>query len=140
MSKVSMSGQFPVSPDQIWETIGRFAGLHDWHPAVESSETEGDGVGSVRKLHLAGGGTILEKLESIDDGERVYSYSIVDSPLPVSGYKSTLRVRDGKDGTGSMVEWSSEFQASGASENDAVKVIEGIYEAGLANLRKMFGV
>ena len=139
MSKVSLSSQFPVTPDQLWETIGRFAGLHDWHPAVEKTETEGEGVGSTRKLHLAGSGTIVEKLESRDDGERVYSYSIIDSPLPVSNYHSTLRVRDDVDGKGSRLEWSSEFQANGASETDAVKVIEGIYEAGLANLRKMFG-
>ena len=139
MSKVNLSTQFPVAPDELWKVIGRFNALHDWHPAVEKTETEGEGVGQVRKLHLAGGGTIVEKLESEHDGERVYSYSIVDSPLPVANYHGTLRVKDGGDGKASVVEWSSEFEAKGASENDAVKVIEGIYEAGFANLRKMFG-
>ncbi len=37
------------------------------------------------------------------------------------------------------MEWSSEFEPSGASEGDAVKVIEGIFQAGLDNLNKMFG-
>ncbi len=37
------------------------------------------------------------------------------------------------------VKWSGEFTPSGASESDAIAVIEGIYQAGLDNLKKMFG-
>ncbi len=140
MSKVAMSQEFPVPADEVWKLIGRFNALPDWHPAVEKSEQEGEGVGATRTLHLAGGGTIVERLESMDDGERVYSYSILNSPLPVSNYHSTLRVRDGSDGKSTVVEWSSEFESKGVPEGDAAKVIQGIYEAGLENLKKMFGV
>ncbi len=139
MTTVKMSQEFPVAPDEVWKLIGGFNALPDWHPAVEKSELEGEGVGATRTLHLAGGGTIVERLESMDEGERVYSYSILDSPLPVSNYTSRLRVRDGSDGKSTVVEWSSEFQPKGVPETDASKVIQGIYEAGLANLRKMFG-
>ncbi len=58
--------------------------MPDWHPAVTESQTEGEGQGSVRRLSLAGGGTIIERLKSVDNDQRLYSYSIVDSPLPVS--------------------------------------------------------
>ena len=37
------------------------------------------------------------------------------------------------------VEWSSACDPAGAPEADAVKVIEGIFQAGLDNLKKMFG-
>ena len=93
----------------------------------------------MRRLSLAGGGTIVEKLEKKDDKERIYSYSIIDSPLPVANYKATIRVTD--DGTGkAVVEWSGEFTAAGAPEGDAMEVISGIYQAGFDNLKKMFGV
>ena len=131
-----MNTNLNVSPEKLWEMIGGFNALPDWHPAVEKSELEEEG--SVRRLSLAGGGTIIEKLEKIDDNERLYSYTIVDSPLPVDNYTSTIRVKD--DGSGnSTVEWSSEFSPKDVPENDAVEVIQGIYQAGFDNLKKIFG-
>ena len=62
-----------------------------------------------------------------------YSYQIVESPLPVSGYESTLAVMD--SGGGSMITWSGDFAAKGAPDDQALEVISGIYEAGLNRLR-----
>lgn len=139
MAKVKMSTELNVPADEVWKLIGGFNALPDWHPAVSESHTEGEGEGSIRRLSLAGGGTIVERLERVDESERLYSYSIVDSPLPVSDYNSTIRVRDKGDGTATVIEWSSEFRPSGASESDASKVIQGIYDAGFENLKKIFG-
>lgn len=137
MSKVSMSLNLGVPADKVWDMIGGFNALADWHPAVEKSEIEGEGKGSVRTLHLAGGGTIRERLEQIDDEGKLYSYSILSSPLPVANYSSTIRLED--DESGCKVTWESDFQPSGAPEGDAVQVISGIYQAGFDNLKKMFG-
>ena len=35
--------------------------------------------------------------------------------------------------------WSSNFEAVGAPENNAVEVIQGIYQQGFDNLKKMLG-
>ena len=91
MSKVSMKSEVPAGAEQIWKLIGQFNALPDWHPAVEKSELEEGG--QVRKLTLAGGGTIVERLVSSDDDERVYTYTIESSPLPVANYQATIRVR-----------------------------------------------
>lgn len=136
MAKVSMKTELGVSPEQVWELIGGFNALPDWHPAVEKSVLKNKG--EVRELSLDGGGKIIEKLENLDDGERVYSYTITDSPLPVANYTATIRVKEDENGT-SVVEWSSEFEAAGAPENDAIKVIQDIYQAGFDNLKKIFG-
>ncbi len=135
MAKVDMKTSLNVTADEVWKLIGGFNALPDWHPAIEKSELEEEG--SMRRLSLAGGGTIMEKLEKLDDNERVYSYSIIDSPLPVSNYKATLRVKEDDEGK-TTVEWSSEFEAKGAAENEAMDVIAGIYQAGFDNLKKMF--
>jgi len=117
--------------------IGQFKSFADWHPAVEKSELEEGG--SVRRLSLIGSGTIVERLERIDDESFKYRYSIVDSPLPVANYVSELRVVKDDSGKGCSVEWSSEFApASGASATDAEKAIRDVYEAGLNNLQTMF--
>lgn len=136
MTRVSLKTELGVSPEMVWDLIGSFNALPDWHPSIEKSELKKKG--EVRELSLAGVGTIIEKLEKLDDGERVYSYTITDGPLPVSNYKATISVKEDADGT-SVVEWSSEFDASGAPENEAAKVIEGIYQAGFDNLKRIFG-
>ena len=136
MAKIDMKTDLNVAADEVWKLIGGFNTLPDWHPAVEKSELEEEG--SMRRLSLAGGGTIVEKLERLDDNERVYTYSIVDSPLPVSNYTATICVKEDGEGK-TTVEWSSEFEAEGAAENEAMDVIAGIYQAGFDNLKKMFG-
>ncbi|HMJ49100.1 MAG TPA: SRPBCC family protein, partial [Burkholderiales bacterium] len=93
--------------------------------------------GSVRKLSLVGGGSIVERLEHISNKEKLYRYSITDSPLPVDGYVAEIRVKDNGDGT-STVEWSSKFEPKGVKTDEAVKIIQGIYQAGFDNLKKMY--
>jgi ribosome-associated toxin RatA of RatAB toxin-antitoxin module len=139
MPKVSSSTELPVPAKTVWDVIGNFNALPDWHPAVAKSQLEKQDGGTLRKLSLVGGGTIEEKLEQIDDKERRYTYSIVSGPLPVANYTATLKVRESQDGDGCTVEWSSEFEAKGAPEGDAVAAISGIYEAGFDNLKKIFG-
>ena len=138
MAKVKLDTRLPVAADALWQAIGGFNALPSWHPAVASSEASGEAQGSTRTLGLAGGGSIVERLETADPKRRSYSYSIVSGPLPVADYLAELHVEDNGDGT-STIEWSSEFQPKGASENDAANVISGIYQAGFDNLRKMFG-
>lgn len=136
MAKVSMQSEVNMSPDELWQMIGKFNALPDWHPAVSSSRLE-DG-GKLRRLSLFGGGEIVERLEKIDDGDRLYRYSIVSGPLPVANYTATLRVKD--DGKGkSVIEWSSEFDPKGATETDAMSAVQDVYQMGMENLRKMFG-
>ncbi len=137
MTKVNMSTELDVPAAQLWDFIGKFNGLPDWHPSVEKSVLEQEG--EVRRLELVGGGTIIERLEKLDDKERVYSYSVVDSPLPVANYTATIRVRDEDDGKRSVVEWSSEFKPAGVPETDAMKAIQDLYTAGFENLKKLYG-
>jgi len=130
-----MSTDLNVSADQVWKLIGGFNSLPDWHPAIEKSELTEEG--QTRTLSLAGGGTIVEKLEKVDDGARIYSYSIIDSPLPVANYSATIKVSG--EGDNSTIAWSSEFDAVGASDKDAMNAIQDIYNAGFDNLKKIFG-
>ena len=138
MAKVNMQTRLPVSADQLWRTIGGFNALPAWHPAIATSEASGEDKGATRTLGLAGGGSIVERLEDAYPKRRSYRYSILSGPLPVADYLSELHVIDNGDGS-STVEWSSEFQPKGTSENDAVSTMRGVYQAGRDNLRKMFG-
>ncbi len=138
MSKVNTSTKLPVAADLVWQTIGSFSNIAQWHPGIEKSEETTQDGATIRTLSLAGGGAVVEKLETLNDKERSCTYSIVSSPMPLSNYEATLKVR--ADGPMSCtVEWSSEFDAEGASENDAAAAVRQAYEAGFENLKRMFG-
>ncbi len=123
-SSVTMTSS--MSPDALWKKIGDFCGIGDWHPAIEKCALSADG--KQRTLSLKGGGTIVEALESVDNANHAYTYTILSGPLPVANYHSTISVS--ADPKGSAVKWVGNYEAKGAPDADAKKVIDGIYEAG----------
>ncbi len=137
MAKVSMSLSLPVPIEQAWRLIGGFNALPEWHPAVEKSELQ-DG-GRLRSLQIAGGATLVERLDTFSENDHCYTYTIEQGPLPVAQYKATIRLRQEPGKPGCVVDWSSEFTPSGAPEGDAVAAIRNIYQAGFDNLKRMFG-
>ncbi|MBC3435760.1 SRPBCC family protein [Pseudomonas sp. BW16M2] len=125
----------PHSPEHVWALIGGFDSLPDWLPFIpESLSSEG---GRVRSLKDPDGNSIVERLMAFDEQQRSYSYSILTSPFPVTGYLSTLRVK--ADGQGSRVEWFGEFTPVGVSDEEATALFTGIYEGGLQALAKSLG-
>jgi hypothetical protein len=52
--------------------------------------------------------------------------------LPVANYTSTIGVA--ADGAGSVMTWVGKYDAKGASDAEAKKVIDGIYDSGLKSL------
>jgi len=126
-----------ASPDTTWKMIGDFNHLDVWHPVVVGSVLTHGKTNDTRLLTLGNGATITEKQVSRNDTERSYTYAIVESPLPVADYVSTISVTPAADGK-STVTWSSSFDANGGTDEEAVNAITGIYEAGLNNLDKHF--
>ena len=123
-SSVSMTSS--ISPDAAWKKVGDFCGIADWHPAVEKCVLSADG--KQRTLSLKGGGTLVEALEAVDNANRTYTYTILSGPLPVTNYHSTISVSP--DPKGSSIKWVGKYDANGAPDADAKKVIDGIYEGG----------
>ena len=132
---------------EVWAIVKDFDALNRWHPAVAKDEiVEGsnNSVGAVRVLTLGDGGTIREKLLAYDESKRSMKYSILEGVLPVSSYESTITVADSSDAA-SKVTWSGTFKrkdtspspAADADDATAKSTMEGVYQAGLDNLKKM---
>jgi hypothetical protein len=138
MPKVTMSTPVAMNADALWQAMGSFAAIGNWHPMMEKVESEGEKKGSMRTLQLIGGAKLVERLEEVSPTERLYRYSIVESPLPISNYFSQIRVKDNGDGT-STVEWSSDFDVNTGNETDVVKTVQEVYQAGLDNITKLYG-
>ncbi len=138
MLNVHESAVLSAGAGEVWAAISEFGNLAEWHPAAVTSTIETRGEDTVRVINISGGGVLTEKLEDHNEGARSQSYSIVDGPLPVSDYYSTIKVTDGDDGK-CTVDWSGKFNADGADDQTAAKIISGIYTAGLSALEKRFG-
>jgi hypothetical protein len=137
MAKVQETQTVRAAVDEVWAAIGGFNDLPQWHPAVATSTLEEGG--RVRRLQLADGASLVERLHSFNERERSYGYRIEQGPLPVSQYRSLLRVSENAGGSGCRVEWSGEFAAEGVPEAEAIRLIAGIYRAGLDQLGERFG-
>ena len=134
----TLLGGIAADATTAWEKIGSFEAIAAWHPAVESCAlSTGDGA-ALRALALVGGGEILEREEARDDTGLTYSYAIVESPLPIAGYRSTLAL-SAAPGGGTLVRWTGIFSASGASDDDAKEIVTGIYSAGVDGMAEKLG-
>ena len=85
-------------------------------------------MGALRTLTMDDGRIIVDRLEEI--GERSYSYSIVESPLPFQWYRAKMEVTATTQVTCQLT-WSSEFEPKGISDEKAIKYITGIYHWGI---------
>jgi len=146
-----------AAPDAVWAMVKDFGGLHNWHPAVASTELEGDNK-RVLTLKSEGNPTITEELDKVDEDKMMVIYKITDMSVvktitfnskdtpyytfPVNNYKAWLSV-SAKDG-GSEVKWKAKFYRSfmdnppvpeGQADKDAVDAITGVFTSGLANLK-----
>ncbi len=134
MSHVEVVDEVRASADAVWELVRDFGGITKWS-TIESCEVEGEGIGAVRTLGIGGGASIRERLESFDQGSRSFSYSIIDGPLPLENYLSTFQVSE-RGADRCQIEWGSSFDPVGASEEQVAGILRGVYEGGIAAIKK----
>ena len=125
----------PGLPPEIWAIVGEFCAIKDWHPAVAKCEETKEGDVTFRTLTLKDGGKIKEKL--VDSDDTSYSYEIVESPLPVKNYKAKFWVEPDDEANRTVIYWSADFDANGASDEDAKKKITTILGDGVKGIKKM---
>ena len=128
MAEVHVTKQVATPPDELWQRIGDFHGLHKWAQGVQPTEAIDDG--RARKFDI-GETPLIEEL--VEEGERSYTYQINEpGPLPVENYRATLKVSP--DAGGSLINWDATFDPRGVSEDQAVAIMTGVFESGLSGL------
>jgi carbon monoxide dehydrogenase subunit G len=149
--KVEKSITIKASPAKVWALVKDFGNLQAWLPPVASSKVEqkkdenGD-MATYRTLTLKDGGIINEHLKSIDDQAMKIKYEIVGGVAPVKDYNSTMVVTAGHGADESTVTWTGRFYRlyslnppipPGQDDATAIKFVEGVYDSGLPNLKKV---
>ena len=142
MTKVYVSSVLPVTVEKAWAKIRDYNGLPAWHPMVAASRIEGGRsggeVGVVRNFTLKGDGAVVrEQLLALSDAEFAVTYNILEAPMPIRNYVSTLRLRRITDGGATFAEWSSEFDVASGPESDMVTLVTEVYQSGFDSLKKL---
>ena len=144
MARVYISSVIAAPAGRVWERVRDFNGLPRWHPAIRESRIENgepsDKVGCVRDFRLQNGDRIREKLLGLSDYDMFCTYSILESPMPLTDYVATLRLTPVTDGERTFAEWSAEFDCAAEVADELVGNIgNGVFQAGFDSLKRHFG-
>lgn len=136
MITISMKTRINAPAADVWAVIGDFNALPKFVEAAVESSVDGEGIGTVRTITLPDGAKLLERLEAYDAEKMMVKYSILKGPLPVADYMSVMQLNP--TDAGCELEWSSAFNAAGASDEEARTTLEGVYQMGFDGLAKIF--
>jgi len=141
MARVYISSVIDAPVARVWERVRDFNALPRWHPAIRDSRIENgepsDRVGCIRDFHLQNGDRIREKLLGLSDYDYFCTYSILESPMPLTGYIATLRLTPVTDGDRTFAEWTAEFDCDPAEEEGLVTGIgTNVFQAGFNALKR----
>jgi uncharacterized protein YndB with AHSA1/START domain len=141
MPRVYISSVIDAAPAKVWERIRDFNGLPRWHPRIRDSRIENgepaDRVGCVRDFHLQNGDRIRERLLGLSDYDMFCTYSILESPMPLTDYVATIRLTPVTDGNRTFAEWTAEFDCLEAEAEGLVTGIgNDVFQAGFTALKR----
>ncbi|MEM1300695.1 MAG: SRPBCC family protein [Pseudomonadota bacterium] len=124
--------------DRVWAAVRAFDGVAGWNPAVTAARMEAGAataVGSIRHLDIADGAVFRETLLAHSDVEHFYTYDILDSPLPVTGYVSTHRFLAITHTDQTLGIWESRFECDQSVADEMDRVVgDAIYIGGMTGL------
>ena len=96
-------------------------------------------MGCIRDFHLQNGDQIREQLLGLSDYDMFCTYSILESPMPLTDYVATLRLTPITDGDRTFAEWSAEFECAADVEQELVDGIGGnVFQGGFDSLKRHF--
>jgi hypothetical protein len=145
MARVYVSSIIDAPAAKVWAKVRDFNALPRWVPAVRESRIENgepaDKVGCVRDFYLQNGDHLRERLLGLSDYDMFCTYSILESPMPLTDYIATLRLTPVTDGDKTFVEWTAEFECAPELAADLVSGIgTNVFQAGFDSLkRQMMG-
>lgn len=124
--------------EQVWAAVRAFDGVSNWNPGVTGARLESGHateVGAVRHLDIADGTVFRETLLAHSDIEHSYTYDILASPLPVTGYISTHRFIAITATGQTLGIWQSEFESAPGDAKEMDRIVgDMIYIGGMSGL------
>jgi len=135
---ISRSVDVKATAAAVWSLIGPFCAIKDWLPPVGECIEDGKTPPTRILVTKDGKAAFVETQTARNDAAYSYSYTFLASPLPVSNYRSTIKVTARQDGT-STITWSGSYTPDPGKETAAGEALGGVYAAGLAEIQARLG-
>ena len=118
---ISVKHTINAPADKVWATFKSFDYVEKYNPLVQKTEVQGSGVGATRICTFSqpdgSTGKLSEKIESLDESQKIISSSIADGVLPATNTIVTLKI-NALDGNKTELDFSGTAEPKGASEED----------------------
>jgi hypothetical protein len=141
MPRIYASSVIDAPAAKVWEKVRDFNALPRWHPRIRESRIENgepsDKIGCVRDFRLQNGDRLREKLLGLSDYDMFCTYSILESPMPLTDYMATLRLTPISDGNRTFIEWTAEFECAVEVAGELVEgIATNVFQAGFDALKR----
>ena len=134
--KLEKSAVIDAPIGRVWSVLRDFNGHDRWHPAIEESRIEArrpaDAIGAVRRFRLRDGTMLRERLLTLSDVEKTFSYCFLDTPIPLLNYVAHVALQRVTDGERTFWRWTSEFDTPRGQERELA------HRCGRGHLRERF--
>jgi carbon monoxide dehydrogenase subunit G len=100
MATIHRTIDVEAAPGAVWEKVSNTEGISDLIGFLASSEQ----TGNVRRCALDNGGSLTERIVSVDPTMKRVLYSITDSPLNMEFHAASMQVEE--NGGGSRLVWT----------------------------------
>lgn len=142
MSKIHASTVIAAPIEDVWAVVGDWAGISNWHPAVEASRL-GAGpaaseAGAIRHCTLVNGASLKEVQTDRSDADHTYAYSITDGPLAMQRHAGAVKLTAITDTGETFAEWTTDFAAAADVHDDIHAMFAQALPGGLEALKAKF--
>ena len=140
MTHVASSAIIEAPVDAVWALLKDFKNVSRWHPDVRESRMEDGGTGhkpgEVRSITLRNGTAIRERLLAVSDESKSYTYSVIESPMPIREHSSSLTLTPTPSHRTAIV-WTAEFVVDAGADAAAMAagVKAGVMDLGFEGLK-----
>ena len=137
MPRIIETATIGLDAETLWEKIGAFGSVADWHPLLNSVAVLGEGAGAIRIAYGEQGVPQAERLQLLDAERHLYRYTMEETSMPVRDYTGEFRIDPTGDAASTVV-WSAEFELTPDGDGRTVEAVRHFLHAGTENLRRRF--
>jgi len=120
--------------DRLWSVVSAGTDMHKWlAPAITGCALTGAGAGAERRIEMADGTVLKERILDVDHQERIFRYAIEEHPFPARNVVGTIKVRRGLDGA-VLISWGADYETGVETAAVLKEKMTEFYTAGLTSL------
>ncbi len=137
--KVSNSIEMEGSLNEVWTTLSNLENLDKLVPEVVSkTEGLGNGKGAIVILTLKSNGLkVVERVTKLDNKQHIIVYEMLETPMPISGYKATIKITPLINNS-FKIDFSSVFKVQDKDKEAIVAAINNFQKMLLTNIKTKY--